>query len=501
LKFDRSVWIFLLIGAALRCVAINQPLVDAHLIRQCQTAAATKSLIVEPGFHLSSTIPWLANPDARYVQELPIYNYLVIGVTRLLHDLDLSGKLASILLWAASFFCLQFIWRRMLKRQETLWANLLFVVAPLSVFFGQASMPEMLVQLLAFGFVCQVFRYDEKPTLGRWIFAAGLGLAALLVKLPETAHLYIILGFLVFRREGWKALIRPRHLLAAAITIAAIKGWTSYTDSVNAAHLPEWTSREDIHDFVGSLGDRFQLKPWVMLFLYIGGFVVPGPALLATGYGLCVFIRKQYTKTLGIWLIALAAFYLVWFGNAGPAGQSYYNLPALAPLSALLGIGMREILTKKWIHSWQRVAAFSSMVLVILPAVPVWKYLFKQDQQILAASLWTKENTDPGDVILFRLNHRPDMVDYRNNPVPAYYSERSTFVWTKTLPQAIAREAIARARYAVVTLPQPRDEDSFAIINRLRGALAHQPESMDWLEQNGFYRVMKQPTFEAFKKE
>jgi hypothetical protein len=54
---------------------------------------------------------------------------------------------------------------------------------------------------------------------------------------------------------------------------------------------------------------------------------------------------------------------------------------------------------------------------------------------------------------------------------------------------------------AAVTLPQPRDEDSFAIINRLRGALAHQPESMDWLEQNGFHRVMKQPTFEAFKKE
>jgi len=24
---------------------------------------------------------------------------------------------------------------------------------------------------------------------------------------------------------------------------------------------------------------------------------------------------------------------------------------------------------------------------------------------------------------------------------------------------------------------------------------------MDWLEQNGFHRVMKQPTFEAFKKE
>jgi hypothetical protein len=71
-KLNSSVWGFLIIGIAFRCVALNQPLVDAHLLRQCFTAAATKDLIDEPAFHLSSRVSWMGDVDVRYIQELPI---------------------------------------------------------------------------------------------------------------------------------------------------------------------------------------------------------------------------------------------------------------------------------------------------------------------------------------------------------------------------------------------------------------------------------------------
>ena len=163
MKLNRAVWGFLIVGIAVRCVALNQPLIDAHLLRQCFTAAAAKDLIDEPDFHLSSRVSWIGDVDVRYIQELPIYNYFVVGVHRLIGHLDLSGKVASILIWALSFVLLQFIWRRILNPQQAFWANLLFVIAPLSVFFGQAFMPEMLVQALAFAFVLLVLRYDENP--------------------------------------------------------------------------------------------------------------------------------------------------------------------------------------------------------------------------------------------------------------------------------------------------------------------------------------------------
>ncbi|MGH8101616.1 MAG: hypothetical protein ACREIW_09985, partial [Chthoniobacterales bacterium] len=315
------------------------------------------------------------------------------------------------------------------------------------------------------------------------------------------AHLYFILGFLIYSREGWKGLVRPRYLLAAAITVVAVKGWSSYMDSVNAAYLPEWTSRGNMDQFAGSLADRFRFQPWLMVSFYIGALLIPGPALLATGYGFYVFLQRRREKVLGSWLAALAIYYLVWLGNAGPAGQSYYNLPALAPLCALFGIGMQEILGKEWVRLWRRAVTVVAVVLVTASAVPAWAYLFKQDRQIFDAALWTKANTRPGDVILFCLNHRADMIDYSNNPVPGYYSERPTLIWTKTLSRDMAREAQARARYAIVTLPRPASGTLRDILDRLRGVSARQPESMGWLDESGFHLLAKQSAFDVFKRE
>lgn len=500
LKLNRSFWLLLIIGVVLRCVALNQPLIDAHLIRQCQTASVTKGLINETGFHLSSRIPWLGNLSARYVLELPIYNYLVVGVYKLIGHVDLSGKLTSILLWAACFTLVQFIWGRLFDSRAAFWANLLFVISPLSLFFGQAFMPETTVQFFALGFVLQVIRYNEGPTVLRWICVAGLGLAALLLKLPETAHLYFIVGFLTWSREGWKGLVRPRYLLAAAVTVVAIRAWSSYMDSVNAAYLPEWTSRGNMHQFAGSLGDRFRLQPWLMISFYIGALLVPGPALVAAGYGLYIFVRRQPTRLLGSWLVALAIYYLVWLGNAGPAGQSYYNLPALVPLCALFGIGMQEIFEKEWVRLWRRTTTIAAVLLVTASAVPFWAYLFNQDRQILNAALWAKANTQPDDVVLFGLNHRVDMIGYRNNPVPGYYSERPTFIWTGTLPSAVAQEARTRARYVVVTLPQPASRSVRDMLNRFRGVWTRQSEPMDWLEENRFQLITTEKNFVAYRR-
>ncbi|HWX16247.1 MAG TPA: glycosyltransferase family 39 protein [Chthoniobacterales bacterium] len=499
MKLNRSVWLFLLVGIALRCVAINQPLVDAHLIRQCQTAAATKNLIETPGFHLSAQAPWMGDLDAPYILELPIYNYLVMGVNHVTGRLDLSGKVTSILLWALSFVCLQFIWRRALDSQQTFWANLLFVLAPLSLFYGQTFMPEMLVQALAFAFVLLVLRYKEDRSLLRWGLCVGVGLTGLLVKLPEIGHLYLILVFLIIRGERWKALARPRYLVSALITILALKGWSRYVDSVNATYFPEFTSSEVARYLVGPLASRLQFKPWAFACLYVGAFIVPGPPLLATVYGLYLSVRKYRNQFLGAWLISVAVAYILWFGT-GPTAQSYYDLIALAPLCALFGIGMQEILAMKWIRAWPRAATVSAVLLVALPAIPVWKYLFKQDRQILAAARWATENTLKTDIILFRINHRPDMASYSYNTVPPYYSERLAFIWTKGIPEVVAQSALNHASYAIVTTPPPPVTDALAIVNRFRGKHPPMPESMEWLEKSGFRMLVMEKGFVVYRR-
>lgn len=497
-EFDRFFWLFLILGVALRCIAINQPLVDAHTIRQCQTAAATESLIEQPGFNLSSEVPWSGDLHERYILELPVYNYMVIAVYHVVGHLDVSGKLTSIILWASSFALLQLIWRRLLDRHQATWANLLFAFAPLSVFYGQAFMPEMLVQLLAFSFLLLLIRYRESATLGRWTSCAAIGLLGLLVKLPEISHLYLLAAFLIFQREGVRAIWRPRYLIAGALTIIALKGWSSYADSVNAGALAFGTSRETLRGFIGPWQIRFHLLPWAMIFLYLSAFVVPGIPALAAAYGFCTFVRNRPSRLLGSWLISLGCFYLLWMGNTA-ANQSYYNLPALAPIGALFGIGMERVLQWRFVINWRRTARIAAIILFIGPALPVYRYLFKQDRQLLAAAMWVRTNTEPKTVILFRPNHSSAMIDYPFNPVMAYYGKRPTFVLTRNTPEPYREAAMDRAEYAVVTLPRPAPGGLLGFVNRFRH-FERQPESLNWLEARGFQIRQKSEAFAVYAR-
>lgn len=501
-KVSRATPVFfllLIIGIVLRCVALNQPLVDGGLLRQTQTAASTRSILNETGFPLSSTIPWLGDLDARFVLELPLYNYLTIGLWHLIGHLDVAGKLTNILLWAASFFLLQFIWRRLLDHDEIFWANLLFVISPLGVFYSQAFMPEMLVQFLAFGLLLATIRYSEYPTLWRWLVVTATGLLGLLVKLPEVSHLYFILAILIFRLEGWRGMFRPRYLAGAAVTAVCLRFWSNYTDSVNATYLSEWTSKYVLPGFLGTLASRFTVKPWAMIVLYTGAFIAAGPAVLAMGYGLWIFVRRHQCNALALWLLSIIIFYLVWFGNGGTA-QSYYNLPALGPLCALFGIGTRTFLQWKSIACWRKTATATIAISLVLCAAPVLQYLFKQDHRILAAAVWMRDNTEPDDLILVRTNHRWDMVDYYYNPVPAYYSHRHTFIVTRLTPEEIRQTALDRSRYAVVTLPQPASQGVSGAVNRFRGVTELKLEPDSWLTSAGFAPFTEGDGFVVYKK-
>jgi hypothetical protein len=71
---------------------VNQPLIDAQLLRQCQTAFATREMLREPGLPVSTIVPWRGDSGAKLVQEVPTYNYLVIGVNSVVRNLDMSRK-------------------------------------------------------------------------------------------------------------------------------------------------------------------------------------------------------------------------------------------------------------------------------------------------------------------------------------------------------------------------------------------------------------------------
>ncbi|MFT3783137.1 MAG: glycosyltransferase family 39 protein [Nibricoccus sp.] len=496
-----TFWGLLVFGVALRCVSIFEPLVDGHLLRQAQTAAATQSLAHQPGLPLSYNIPWIGDLDAHYVQEIPIYNYLVIGLYKVSGNLDAAGKLTSIGLWVISFILLQRIWKRCLPEPAIFWANLLFVLSPQEIFYGQAFMPEMLVQVFSFGFLVAGLRYLEHASLGQWVLCVFAGLLAFLTKLPATSHLLIPFAILLYKREGNAAFSRVRYWITAALAPVILIAWSHYVEHINNVSLPEWSPRNSLLNFIGTPSERLNPKPWVVLGAYLVTLSVPGFAALFTAVGVWFSRRKQEFQFLHLWLASLLLFYVLWFGNTG-AKQGYYNLVAIGPLSAFFGIGLASTLESDCFRAKRRLWSALAVALVVGSAIPGTLYLFKKDRVILTAAVWTRDHIPEKEVVLFRPNHRWDMVDYPYNAVFPYYSGHPTFVYTGQTSEHLKSLALERAHYAVVTFPPAAPDSWFwRVFQRFRGTPLVTTDSLEWLSHAGFRPSYTGSNFAVYKRE
>jgi hypothetical protein len=452
---QRSVLVFLIVGMLIRLLAVNQPLVNAHLFRQTQTALMTQGLM-EPGWQLSAVATWRGDLPARLVLELPAYNYLVIAVHKVLGNLDISGKVVSVLLWAAGFLVLQQIWRRCLNPRQAFWANFLFVFAPLSVFFGQAFMPEMLIQLLAFSFIVMLLRYDERPEPARFLAAAAVGLLGMLVKGPEISHLYLIVAILVLKHKGLAAVKVPAFWIALIVTGIVLKAWSHLIDVVNSAYFPDWSSRAILTNFIGSFQSRFSPAGYLKISMYLALFVLTPVGLPFLAMGLWRLIRTKPWKIAMWWVLSIAFFFFFWSGPVG-RGQSYYNLPALGPCALLFGWGVDWLLSDRIRSERLRRFATASLIVAIVPFLVLGNlYLFRPDPVVLESTRWIREHTSPDDLILLKANHREDAVEYPALAPFPYYGQRRFWIYSPGVPEEERQRALRTSRYAIVTSPPER---------------------------------------------
>ena len=472
---SRSFLVFLLIGLTLRLWNLPDPIVDAMSPRQAQTADAIRSLIEEPGFQIDSNASWRGTGGARIVQELPAYSILTQGVYEAIdslffetnppkeggadpHLIDISGHLVSVVFWTLAFVLLQGIWQRFLSPRETLWANGVFVLAPLSVFFGQTVMPEMLFLALATGFVVAVLRYGEIPSIGRFGSVFFCAVLACLIKLPAFSHLGLLAIALLWRSRGFVFLLRPIHWLAMVLLLASLKEWGGYVTAVNAAAFPDWTSEASLAAFFGDPGARLKVALYVKVVGYIVAFILSPLGAVFALIGLWQAWNRR-TSDAGFFALAWAAslifFVLVW-GTQTASAHSYYNLPMLIPSAMLFGLGFDA--SYAWLKAkrGQRLAVTFASVAAILVTVPMalmGAYLFREEKIMMTAADWIRQNIPPGQPVALKLNHNPHYIDYMHVPTVAYYSGRPCFMLTKFTPKQEYAAAMQQCSIIVETLP------------------------------------------------
>lgn len=481
---------------------------------------------------------------ARLLLELPLYNYLVAGVNWMGFPLDMAGKLVSIALWALCFVLLQGIWRHVLDAEETFWANLLFVLAPLSVYFGQAFLPEMLIQALSFTMLLLLLRYLERPSLMTFVGLSLVGAVGVLLKAPEVSHLYLVVAVMlgtsgmfsvprqktaacrgeadaqVERSHPSRLTLLVLYLLALAFTALAMVLWGHYIDRVNSTWFPEWTSRNVVGIMVGSWKAHIEPFGYFRLVVYIillattiGGlpWVIAGLARVLKNFNTwrrgasaassnpVAVANSPALMFVVAWLGSLIFYYVFWAGGSSRI-HAYYNLPALAPVCLLFGIGCARWLRGAWAVRFPTGTRLAPAVLVLATALGPYWFLFHNDPVLLHATTWLREHTASTDLILVRINHRTDLCRYRHNSTVAYYAQRNIWPWVDDQTREVKDRALATATWALVTNPEQATERTEKLRRWVKqvGPLV---EDMTWLErQAGFVKVYETPEFTVYKR-
>ena len=459
---------WLVIGITVRMVAIDQPLIDAHAIRQCYTAVCTRSILRERGFPLSSIVNWRGDQGLRLVLEVPIYNYMAIGIDHLLHNLDASGKVASIALWAASFLVLQNLWKRCLNPREAFWANSLFVLSPISIFFGQAYSPEMLVQFLGLCLVWRFLCYQESGSRIDFFCFAAVGCVASLVKAPEVFHLVVFSFILLLIRERWRLFVRWEYWLAGAATVFVIHSWSGYVTPITAAYDESWTPARLLSYYFKSWGDRLDPMSYVRFCSYLVPFVMAFTGMGGIALGAFVQIRERGWTWPAFWVLSAGLYYMTW--GFGPAQHhSYYQLPALPACCYLFGLGMARLRAFKspWISRYGTgVLAGATLAFA---AFGTW-YLFRQDRVIYDSAIWTMQHSAPSEGVIFKSGHDHSSFNFPHEAVFAYYADRPVWLDTTYLSPPERQRAEQSAAWVVETYPVERQGRVERVRRLLKGA-------------------------------
>lgn len=475
---NRLAALLLLLGAVLRAPALFTPIEEGY--RNAQTATLTAGMIEDGSLRLDPIAPWRGDLDARLVQELPVFNLAALAISSIPGiPLDTAGRLASLIFWVLSFIALQALWRRSLAPAARFWANLLFVLAPMSWYLSTAFMPETLIQLLSIVFIVLTLDYVRQGKASVLIGLIAVAALGLLIKLPAFAHLGIFAALVLVDRRGFSGLFRPGLFVGAAFILCLLVLWGRFADSVNAAHFPYWTGWENLIGFVRPTASRLSLGYYLPLLGYNLAFVLPVVAAPLAAIGLLVTTRRFRSNLKArIWLYllaSLAVYWLVW-GKGAPA-QNYYNLPNLVLFSALFGLGVARSL--RWLrdHEFPAWAAPLGQTLLILALAGSgfvgYRYLSRPDYVTVEVAKWVNANTAPSDLIIYQPRHAAAVMDYEHQPLLSHLSGRRTWIWTRSTPESEKERALHTSSYAIVTNP-PQET---GVLDKLRRRFKGIPQS------------------------
>lgn len=260
--------LILLFAFLLRLYKIDNPVADWHSFRQADTASVSRIYkeegidLLYPRYHdISTTQSGLFNPQGYRFVEFPVFNALhaVFAVAYPVFDLEVWGRLVSILSVLLSSVFIYLLGKRFVDKWMGLLAAFFFAALPFNIYFTRVILPEPLATTLALAGLWFFVRYDDSEKNVSLIFSSLFYSLAFLVK-PFTLFFAAPPLFMAIKRHGWKGVLKKKsYWFFAIIIILPLLLWRSWMGQYPEG-IPfwKWTLNGD--------GIRFKPSFWKWIF-------------------------------------------------------------------------------------------------------------------------------------------------------------------------------------------------------------------------------------------
>ncbi|MFH1566667.1 MAG: glycosyltransferase family 39 protein [Gemmatimonadota bacterium] len=219
----------LALGLGLRLVELQGPLIDEQAWRQTDTAALARNFH-EGGYRLLyPQVDWRGAGPGYAETNFPLYAYLVAllyGACGGPHEW--LGRLLAAVLSTGCGLLLYLLLRRLYPDPWVARAGtFIYLVTPMSWFFGRAFMPEAAMLFLSVGALLSFCRWLGTGRAADLALAAAAAALCYLVKIP-TLYLGFPLLYLSWSRWGLRLFRRPALWLYAALSLAPAGLWYAH---------------------------------------------------------------------------------------------------------------------------------------------------------------------------------------------------------------------------------------------------------------------------------
>lgn len=376
-----ALYVVLALGLALRFVNLQDPLTDKQAWRQTDTAAIARNFSEEGYSLFYPRVDWRGTTPGYVETNFPLYPFVVALLYAAAgSSYEWLGRLVAAVCSTAAAALLYCLGLRLgLGRAGALLAALLYLLFPMSIYYGRTFMPEALMILLSVGSLWAFARWIDSRC--RWDFALATLLAALcfLVKIP-TLYLGFPLIALAWVRWGWRFVRKPALWLYLALALLPSVLWYWHANLLFAET-----------GLTFGIWNRYGYDKWERSLLFTADFYLtllerfwhsvytPAGALLVLA-GLALVPSQRREWTLWAWMGGLVLY--VFVVPEGNRRLHYYQLP-FAPVGGLLaGRALEAIIgadavaagwgrfARNWKRRW-RVAVVCTLV-VGVAAYSAW---------------------------------------------------------------------------------------------------------------------------------